>query len=90
MCDNNSNQRAYHNGNGTLSNQQSGFVSLIAREFKFNSIDDLAKTLGFSDSQEMARAESYSNIYEYFSSKGYVSRFLRMEGQLGDKGIYRY
>ena len=72
-----------HKRNGRQSAAaEEGFLEVVARGFECSSIDELAQRLGYSTALEMARSESYDNMFDYLTGPGGVGRFMRIQREL--------
>ncbi len=69
-------------GNGGMTDSQKAYVDRVARDFGFESFEDLAVSLGYTSSQQLAAEHGFSNAYDYFTKPGHVGRYLNLEVRL--------
>ena len=55
------------------------FVNLVATSLGAKNIDDLARSLDYSDAQDMANSRGYKNILSYFTAPGGIGRYMDVE-----------
>jgi len=72
-----------YGGNNNMTDSQLRYLNELAQDFKCDTMDDLARKLGYRDSNHMAQSENHDNIYDYWKKSNFVAKYLQIKSELG-------